>query len=75
VLTIGTDLLEPIRIVVQEVQLPVILMTPVPAPATSLIRIIGRANIRHIVPYLGPCQFPNPIIIPGKPEIRKPADW
>ena len=26
-------------------------------------------------PYLGPCQLPNPIPVPGKNPIVKPAGW
>jgi hypothetical protein len=75
VLTNDTDLIEPIRIVVVELGLPVLLLTPVPQPAPSLIQLTGPANVRHVRPYLGPCQLPNPIVVPGKPDIRKPATW
>jgi len=57
VLTNDTDLVEPIRIVVEECKLPVILMTPVNQPAASLMRY--AADVRHIGPYLGPSQFPK----------------
>jgi NYN domain len=59
VLTNDTDLVEPIRIVVEECQLPVILMTPTNQPATSLLRY--ASDVRHIGPYLGPSQFPDPV--------------
>jgi hypothetical protein len=75
VLTNDTDLLEPIRVVVAEIGLPVILLSPVAKPAASLCQTVGPANVRHVVPYLGPCQLSNPIIVPGKPDIRKPATW
>jgi uncharacterized LabA/DUF88 family protein len=52
VLTNDTDLVEPIRIVTQDLGLPVILLTPVARPATSLARV--ASSIRHIQPYIGP---------------------
>ena len=73
VLTNDTDLVEPIRIVVQECGLPVILLTPVNQPAKSLQQIATR--IRHIGPYLGPSQFPDPLITPTGAQIRKPPSW
>jgi hypothetical protein len=73
VLTNDTDLLEPIRIVRQELNLPVTLLTPVGRPAASLAR--AASEVRHIKPYLGPCQFPDPILVADKPAIVKPAGW
>ena len=70
VLTNDTDLVEPLRIVTQEVRLPITLLTPVAKPAPSLANV--STAIRHIQPYLGPCQLPNPISIPGKKPIAKP---
>ena len=73
VLTNDTDLLEPIRIVRNELKLPVTLLTPVAKPATSLAQV--ASEVRHIRPYLGPCLLPNPIVVPGKSPIIKPTGW
>ena len=73
VLTNDTDLVEPIRIVTQELGLPVTLLTPTVQPATSLVRV--ATSVRHIQPYIGPCQLPDPVMIPGKKPIAKPASW
>lgn len=73
VLTNDTDLCEPIRIVTAEFGLPVHLLTPSSKPATSLLKV--ATGVRHIQPYLGPCQFPNPVIDGAGKPIHKPADW
>ncbi len=73
VLTNDTDLVEPVRIVAQECRLPVILLAPVNKPATSLIKY--ATNVRHIRPYLGPSQFPNPVINAKGEQIHKPPTW
>jgi hypothetical protein len=64
VLTNDTDLVEPIRIVTQELGLPVTLLSPIARPATTLIDV--ASNVRHVQPYIGPCQLPDPILVPGK---------
>lgn len=73
VLTNDTDLVEPLRIVGQELNLPVILLTPVAKPATSLQAV--ASEVRHIQPYLGVCHFPDLILVPGKKPIVKPTGW
>ena len=73
VLTNDTDLVEPIRIVTRELGLPVTLLTPVAKPATSLARV--ATAVRHIQPYVGPCQLPVQIPVPGKKPIGKPVEW
>lgn len=73
VLTNDTDLVEPLRIVNQELQFPVILLTPVSKPATSLQSI--ATAVRHIQPYLGVCHLADPILVPGKKPIMKPSGW
>jgi NYN domain len=73
VLTNDTDLVEPIRIVVQECKLPVILMTPANQPATSLKQHVS--DVRHIGPYLGPSQFPNQLLDARGRMITKPPSW
>lgn len=72
-LTNDTDLVEPVHIVTGEIGLPVILLTPCSRPTASLTRLASQ--VRHVAPYLAPCQLPNPIVVPGKPDIRKPATW
>jgi hypothetical protein len=71
-LTDDTDLTEPLRIVVQEARLPVTLLAPIDKPAGSLTKL--ATHLRHLRPYLGACQFPNPVFGPKGP-IAKPADW
>jgi hypothetical protein len=73
VLTNDTDLVEPLRIVTQEIGLPITLLTPVAKPSPSLVKVV--TNVRHIQPYLGPCQFLDPVSVPGKPPIVKPLGW
>jgi hypothetical protein len=73
VLTNDTDLLEPIRIVRNDLRLPLTLLTPVARPATSLAQ--AASEIRHVKPYIGPCQLPNPILLPGGNSIVKPETW
>lgn len=73
VLTNDTDLVDAIRIVTEEIRLPVTLLTPVAKPATSLKNV--STNVRHVAPYLGPCQLPDFIAVPGKKPIIKPASW
>jgi hypothetical protein len=73
VLTNDTDLVEPIRIVTQELGLPVTLLTPIAKPATSLAKV--ASSVRHIRPYIGPCQLPDQIPAAGKKPISKPAEW
>jgi hypothetical protein len=74
VLTNDTDLVEPIRIVTQEVKLPVILLSPVKGkPAASLAKY--ATSVRHIRPYLGPSQFPATITDGRGRQIRKPPGW
>jgi hypothetical protein len=48
------------------------LLTPVAKPATSLAK--AASAVRHIQPYIGPCQLPNVIPLAGKKPISKPAE-
>jgi uncharacterized LabA/DUF88 family protein len=73
VLTNDTDLVEPVRIVTEELKLPVILLTPTAQPAAPLIKV--ATGVRHVQPYIGPCQLPDPVPVPGKRPIAKPANW
>ena len=71
-LTNDSDLKEPLRIVVEELGLPVTLLCPVDVPAIQLRKL--ATDVRHIRPYLGPSQFPNPVA--GlKGPLFKPSDW
>jgi hypothetical protein len=72
VITDDTDLIEPLRIVKEEAMLPVTLLTPVDSPAVGLRK--STTHIRHLRPYLGVSQFPDPVIGPKGP-IAKPAGW
>lgn len=73
VLTNDTDLVEPIRIVVEELHLPLILLTPVNQAAPSLAKF--ATEVRHIGPYLGPSQFPNSVVDAHGRQIHKPPNW
>ncbi|MGE4045289.1 MAG: NYN domain-containing protein [Acetobacteraceae bacterium] len=73
ILTNDTDLVEPLRIVTQEVGLPVTLLTPVSRPAVSLAAV--ASHIRHVAPYVGVCQFPDTVALPNGRTVSKPAGW
>jgi uncharacterized LabA/DUF88 family protein len=73
VMTNDTDLVEPVRIVTRELGMQVTLLTPTARPAATLAA--ASSNVRHIQPYIGPCQLPDPVVIPGKRSIAKPAGW
>lgn len=71
VITNDTDLVEPIRIVTEEVGLPVGILSPVDRPATSLRNV--ASFVRHIRPgHLAACQFDNQL--PGTAIVR-PTTW
>ncbi len=71
VLSNDTDLIEPIRIVKEEMGLPVALLTPVGDPA---IRLVEAASfVRHVKRHhLRRSQFPDRI--PGT-DLERPATW
>ena len=73
VLTNDTDLVEPIRIVTKELGLLVTLLCPQGQPATSLKNV--ATGVRHIAPYVGPCQLPDPVVLPDGRLVQKPAGW
>jgi uncharacterized LabA/DUF88 family protein len=73
ILTNDTDLTEPVRIVAEELKFPIILLSPLSTPAASLVKY--ATEVRHITPYLGPCQFPNPVIGKNGRQISKPVGW
>ncbi len=71
-----TDLVEPIRIVAQELGKPVYLLTP-PNPfgaATPLVRV--ATHQRHIRrSHLMAARFPDPVVGADGHLIAKPANW
>jgi hypothetical protein len=71
VFTKDTDLVEPVGIVTKELNLPVTLLTPTARPAASLIKV--ATHLRHIQPYIRPCQLPDPVVVPGKRAITNGA--
>jgi uncharacterized LabA/DUF88 family protein len=71
VLSNDTDLVEPIRIVTQELGLPVGLLCPVPKPAAGLAQV--ASFIRHVrINHLQASQFPD--TIPGS-SFTRPILW
>jgi uncharacterized LabA/DUF88 family protein len=70
-----TDLIEPIRIVVQELRLKVgIVWLDGRLPNRHLAA--AASFVRHIRPAdLAASQFPNPVVMPDGKEIHKPAGW
>jgi len=71
VLTNDTDLVEPIRVVNQQLNKPVGLICPGPIVARSLREVVGF--VRHITrSRLAASQFPDPI---PSTTIRKPVSW
>lgn len=71
VLSNDTDLVEPIRIVTQELGLPVGLLAPVPKPATGLAHV--ATFVRHIrIQHLQASQFPDSI---AGTTLTRPQTW
>jgi hypothetical protein len=71
VLSNDTDLIEPIRIVTQEIGLPVGLLCPVSQPAAGLVGV--ASFLRHIrTQHLLVSQFPD--FVPG-PNVQRPTSW
>jgi len=69
-----SDLVEPLRIVTNEICKPVGLITTVSQPNPQLVR--AATFIRHIrVSDLKACQFPDPISRNPEPPLFKPATW
>lgn len=80
VITNDTDLVEPIRIVTQEVGKQVCIVAPcrsrgvVPVPSPSLEQV---SSFKHYIDdaELAASQFPDPVFRKGKKPISKPATW
>ena len=73
VITNDTDLVEPIRIVVEEAKLPFTLLSPVGKPAESLRRLANY--VRYINGHLAPNQYPNTIVDVSGKSLTKPIGW
>lgn len=72
IVTNDSDLVEPQRIVIEEVGLPVILLATDKRPVESLARL--ASDVRHIDSVLGRAHFPNPVVSGGG-DIFKPSGW
>lgn len=80
VITDDTDLVEPIRIVTQEVGKQVCIVAPCrphskrPVPAPSLEKV---ATFKHYIDdtELASAQFPDVVARPGRKSIDKPPTW
>ena len=74
VITNDTDLIEPIRIVAQEVGKPVGIISPVDNAATGLKNVASFMRyIRH--GHLARSQFPDVIVREGKADLIRPNTW
>lgn len=74
VITNDTDLVEPIRIAVQEAGKIVGIVTPVDKPSYGLQQV--ASFMRHIRPgHLAASQFPDTIMRANEPPLQRPATW
>lgn len=74
IITNDTDLVEPIRIAVQEARKVVGLLAPVKFPSQSLMNV--ASFYRHIRPqHLRRSQLQNPLPVMGGIDLQKPATW
>jgi uncharacterized LabA/DUF88 family protein len=74
VLSADTDLIEPIRIVTQELGKPVGILSPVGNPSKGLRAV--ASFVRNIVAGdLAASQFPNPIVFEDGTMLHKPPTW
>lgn len=74
VITNDSDLVEPIRIAVQEAGKRVGLLVPVKFPTQSLMNV-ASFYLRLRPGHLAKAQFPNPIQLADGTSIAKPATW
>ena len=74
VITNDTDLVEPVRIVVEEVRKPIGILSPDAQVARGLADV---ASFQRFIRtgHLSAAQFPDVIVRPGQPELRRPATW
>lgn len=74
VITNDTDLVEPIRIAIEEAGKQVGLLIPVNNPSQSLTSV--ASFVRHIRPgHLSQSQFANPLTLPDGNMLQKPSTW
>ncbi len=74
VISNDTDLVEPIRIVREEVGKPVGILSPVNRPAKDLEAVASfLRHIRH--GHLARAQFPNPLPREAEAPLSRPASW
>jgi uncharacterized LabA/DUF88 family protein len=74
VITNDTDLVEPIRIAVQEAGKRVGLLVPVNYPSQSLINV-ASFHLRIRPGHLARAQFPPTIVLPDGSTVSRPASW
>lgn len=75
VITNDTDLAEPLRIVSQEAQKKLVLLSPVSNPAGSLKSVISGAPLFINSSHLKSSQFPDPHTDKNGRQLNKPTDW
>lgn len=74
VITNDTDLCEAIRIVTEELNIPVYLITPVSQPAESLREV--TSSVRHIDRNrLFQAQFPDRVTLENGQVINRNEEW
>ncbi|MDR2884311.1 MAG: NYN domain-containing protein [Deferribacteraceae bacterium] len=73
VITNDTDLVEPIRIVTQELKRNVVTLNPSTRPAQLLLNVSTYSRRIH-TSHIKQCQFPDSFTHNGK-LIEKPKDW
>ncbi|MBF0420593.1 MAG: NYN domain-containing protein [Magnetococcales bacterium] len=74
VITKDTDLIEPIRIVIDDLKKPVILFCPDNDAPKGLKDVVSY--VRHVTPQrLSVCQFPDVIVCKQGNRITKPDTW
>jgi len=74
IITNDTDLVEPIRIAVQEANKRVGLLVPVNYPSQSLMNV-ASFHLRIRPGHLAKAQFPPTILLPDGTAIQRPATW
>lgn len=73
VLTNDTDLTEAFRIVTGDTGKQLTLLAPNSRPSASLVA--AASHVRHVQPYLGPCQLPAIVTASNGRTISKPSTW
>ncbi|MDX2102666.1 MAG: NYN domain-containing protein [Alphaproteobacteria bacterium] len=74
VLTNDSDLIEPIRIAVQDAKKTVGLFAPVEHPNQGLKAVVSFC--RHVrKQHLSKAQFPDPVVLPDGSLVTRPSSW